>query len=59
MSKVAKAITAAVLAAVGAATTALQDGQVTWAEGGVIFGAAVVAGYGVWRVPNTPSAGGR
>ena len=56
MGKVAKAITAAVLAAIGAATTALADGEITWAEGGVIVGAAVVAGYGVWRVPNTPQA---
>lgn len=59
MDKVAKAVTAALLAAYGIfelATTvdSAGGGQVTSAEGVRIAVAAIVAGLAVWAVPNTP-----
>ncbi len=50
-----KALAAAVAAAGTAVVTAAQDGTVTTAEWLTVLGAAVVAGYGVYRIPNAPA----
>jgi CII-binding regulator of phage lambda lysogenization HflD len=57
MSKVRKAL----IAAVGAAATALvtsyaKTGKLDAAAVGIALGAAVVAGWAAWRVPNAPAA---
>jgi hypothetical protein len=56
MPKYRKALLAAFAAASAAFATAAQDGQVTGVEWGTVAGAAIVAGYAVWRVPNRPAA---
>jgi len=50
-----KAILAAVLAAVGAFTTASMDGVITPVEWSTVVAAAVVAFIGVYNVPNAKS----
>jgi|WetSurSiteA1Bulk_404760.scaffolds.fasta_scaffold77270_2 hypothetical protein len=55
MSKIRKALMAAVTAAFAAGATALPDG-ITVQEWATIAIAAVVAGYAVWQVPNAPAS---
>jgi hypothetical protein len=55
--QVAKAISAAVLALGAALSVAIQDGGVTTAEWINIAVATVVAGVGVWAIPNRAPAG--
>lgn len=52
LSRVWKAVVAALVAGVGALGTAAEDGTVTGAEGLTVLGAIVVAGWATWRVPN-------
>jgi hypothetical protein len=57
MAKVRKAL----IAAAGAAVTALvtsyaKTGKLDAAAAGIALGAAVVAGWAAWRVPNAPAA---
>lgn len=57
MSKVRKALLAALGAGLSAAVTALVSGKgLNSAAVGTIIGAMVVAGWAVWRVPNAPAA---
>lgn len=51
MSKVRKAIVAAIGAGISAAVAAFPDG-ITLGEAGTIVGAIVVVGYGTWAVKN-------
>ena len=60
MAKVRKAVLAAVSAAASVAlaglATEIPRTQAGWvALGTAALGAAFVAGYAVWRVPNTPA----
>ncbi|REE62113.1 hypothetical protein BX257_4726 [Streptomyces sp. 3212.3] len=56
ISRVWKAVVAGVTAGAAAAGTAVQDGQLTLAEGITIV-LALAGGYGVtWRVPNRQPA---
>jgi hypothetical protein len=52
MKKVAKAITAAIVAGAGAVATAYGDGTINTNEWISIAAAFVVAGVGVYYVPN-------
>lgn len=55
--KIAKAVVAALAAGAAALGTALEDGIITGAEGGIIVG-AVLVGYGfTWAVPNKTRTG--
>ena len=56
MKTVAKAIVAAVTAGAAAVGTAAADGEITGNEWWVVLGAVLVAGFGVWRVPNAQPA---
>ena len=54
--KAAKAVAAAVLVALATGVqAAMSDGTVTGEEWMTIVISTVVAGYTVWRVPNTPA----
>lgn len=55
LARVAKALTAAAAAASAAAVTAAQDSTVTQLEWLTILGAAVLAGYATWQIPNRPA----
>lgn len=56
MAKIAKAVTAAVTAFGGTYAVAVADGSgVSLDEWVSIAVAVIVAGFGVWLVPNTPS----
>ena len=58
LSRIAKAIVAAVVAGAGSAGAAAQDGTITAAETVVIV-LAVLGGLGVtWAVPNRPAIDG-
>lgn len=52
MSKVAKAIIAAVTGGSGALVTALSDGSVTAIEYVLVVSTIIVAGMGVWATTN-------
>lgn len=52
MTKMRKALAAAVAAGVAAFTAAATDGQVTTLEWATVGAAALLAGYAVWRIPN-------
>lgn len=57
MSAIAKAITGALIAGLGAAATALADKSgITALEWVGIASTTLVALYGVWRVPNEPTS---
>ena len=58
LSTIRKALAAAAAAAVAAAIPAYPGGF-TDAEIATILGAALVAGLGVWRIPNRPQDGAR
>ena len=53
-AKIRKALVAAGAGAIAAGGTALEDGVITSGEWWTILGAALVAGWAVWRVPNAP-----
>lgn len=57
VSHYAKSIIAAVAAAAVVATNVISDGTITPAEG-VEIGLAVLAAFGIYRVPNAPKAWG-
>ena len=52
VAKVGKAVVGALVAGLGALTTALSDGSVTASEWVTVALATVVAAGGVWGVPN-------
>lgn len=55
VNSVAKAVVGGLAAGTAAAATAVQDGQLTLADGITIVG-AVLASYGItWWVPNRPA----